>query len=75
MATLAAIVPRNAFFQIMEKTDNITANVSNLNATFHMDVSRKRLPLINIKLQVCIDLDSEFKGNCICGSVLKITHI
>lgn len=57
MATLAAIAPRNAFFQTMEKTANITANVSNINATFHMDVSRKRQPLINIKFQVCIDLE------------------
>lgn len=57
MATLAAIAPRNAFSQTMEKTANITANVSNINATFHMDVSRKRQPLINIKFQVCIDLE------------------
>lgn len=57
MATLAAIAPRNAFFQTMEKTVNITANVSNINATFHMDVSRKRQHLINIKFQVCIDLE------------------
>lgn len=57
MATLAAIAPRNAFFQTMEKTVNITANASNLNATFHMDVSRKRQLLININFQVCIDLE------------------
>lgn len=57
MATLAAIAPRNAFFQTMEKTANITANVSNLNATFHKDVSRKREPLITIKFQVCIALE------------------
>lgn len=55
MATLAAIAPENAFFQTMEKTANITANVSNLNAIFLMDVSRKRQPLITIKVQVCID--------------------
>lgn len=57
MAILAAIAPRNAFSQTMEKTANITANVSNLNATFHMDVSRKRQPLIATKVQVCIDLE------------------
>lgn len=57
MATLAATAPRNAFFQTMEKTVNITANASNLNATFHMDVSRKRQLLININFQVCIDLE------------------
>lgn len=57
MATLAAIAPRNAFFQTMEKTANTTAIVSNINATFHMDVSRKRQLLINIKYQVCIDLE------------------
>lgn len=57
MATLAANAPRNALFQTMEKTANTTANVSNLNATFHTDVSRKRQPLITIKVQVCIDLE------------------
>lgn len=57
MATLAANAPRNALFQTMEKTANITANVSNLNAIFHTDVSRKRQPLITIKVQVCIDLE------------------
>lgn len=57
MATLAVTAPRNAFFQTMEKTVNITANASNLNATFHMDVSRKRQLLININFQVCIDLE------------------
>lgn len=58
MAILAAIAPRNAFTQTMGKTANITANVSKLNATFLMDVSRKRQPLINIKFQVCIDLEN-----------------
>lgn len=57
MATLAAIAPRNACLQNMEKTANITANVSNLKATFHMDVSRKRQPLIATKFQVVIGLE------------------
>lgn len=57
MAILAAIAPQNAFNQTMGKTANITANASKLNATFLMDVSRKRQPLINIKFQVCIDLE------------------
>lgn len=59
MATLAATAHRNACIQAMEKTANISANVSRTNVTFLVDVFKKRELSINIKFKVCICIDLE----------------